>query len=70
MTDNDWSRTFADPSQLPHGRKLRTLRDARNYIAKLPKREHDAPALLAAIQARMPVVSSMAATPYCQGSGS
>ena len=30
--------------------------DAGNYIAKLPKREHDAPAWLAAIQALMLVV--------------
>jgi hypothetical protein len=35
----------------PDGGKLRTLRDAGNYIAKLPKREHDVPAWLAAIEA-------------------
>jgi hypothetical protein len=49
-------RTFADPIPLPDGGELRTLRDAGNYIAKLPKREHDAPAWLAAIQALMLVV--------------
>jgi hypothetical protein len=32
------------------------LRDAGNYIAKLPKREHDAPAWRAAIEALMLVV--------------
>ena len=32
------------------------MRDAGNYIAKLPKREQDAPARLAAIQALMLVV--------------
>jgi hypothetical protein len=38
------------------------LRDAGNYIAKLPKREHDAPAWLAAIQALMLVVEHGADT--------
>jgi hypothetical protein len=33
-----------DPIPLPHGGDLRALRDAGNFIAKLPKREHDAPA--------------------------
>jgi hypothetical protein len=32
------------------------LRDAGNFIAKLPKRDHDAPAWLAAIPALMLVV--------------
>jgi hypothetical protein len=38
-----WSRAFDDPIPLPDGGELRTLRDAGNYIAGLPKREHDAP---------------------------
>ncbi len=33
--------------------KLRTVRDAATYITKLPKREHDASAWQAAIQALM-----------------
>jgi hypothetical protein len=37
---------------------VRPLRDAGNYIAGLPKREHDAPASLAAIQALMLVVEN------------
>jgi hypothetical protein len=37
-----WSRAFDDPIPLPDGRELRTLRDAGNSIANLPKREHDA----------------------------
>ena len=40
-------------SRCPDGGELRTLRDAGNYIAKLPKREHDTPAWRAAIQALM-----------------
>ena len=53
MSGQDWSRTFHAPIPLPDGGELRTLRDAGNFIAGLPKREHDAPASLAAIQALM-----------------
>jgi hypothetical protein len=35
-----WSRDFEDPIPLPGGRRLVTLEDAGNYIAKLPKAEH------------------------------
>jgi hypothetical protein len=56
MPDNGWSRTFDDPVPFPGGGELRTLRDAGNYISKLPKRERDAPPWLAAIQALMLVV--------------
>jgi hypothetical protein len=38
---------------LPDGGELRTLRDSGNFIAGLPKREHDAPRWRAAIQALM-----------------
>ena len=48
-----WSRPFDDPIALPNGRKLLTLRDAATYITRLPKREHDAPAWRAAIEALM-----------------
>jgi hypothetical protein len=34
-----WSRKFDEPILLPNGRKLVTLKDAGNYIAKLPKTE-------------------------------
>jgi hypothetical protein len=56
MPDKGLSRTFADPIILPNGRELRTLRDAGNYIANLPKREHDAPAWRAATEASLPIV--------------
>jgi hypothetical protein len=39
------------PSPLPDGGQLITLRDAANYITKLPKAEHDAPEWQAAIEA-------------------
>ena len=41
MPDKGWHRTSDDPIPLPDGSELRTLRDAGNYIAALPKREHD-----------------------------
>ena len=31
-----WKRPFDDPITLPDGRELRTLRDAADYIMKLP----------------------------------
>jgi hypothetical protein len=54
--DKGWHRTFADLIPLPDGGELRTLRDAGNLIARLPKQEHDAPEWLAAIKALMLVV--------------
>jgi hypothetical protein len=37
-----WSTRFDEPIPLPRGRQLRTLKDAGNYITKLPKAEHEA----------------------------
>ena len=36
-----WSRQFEDPILLPDGCKLLTLKDAANYITKLPKAEQN-----------------------------
>ena len=38
-----WSVEFDDPIELPDGPKLLTLRDAAEYVTKLPKAEHVAP---------------------------
>lgn len=38
-----WFRRFADPIVLVDDRKLLTLRDAANYIAKLSETERDSP---------------------------
>ncbi len=46
-----WSDTFEEPIVLPSGGKLVTLRDAGEYIAALPKKEHAAPEWQAAMQA-------------------
>jgi hypothetical protein len=37
----DWSRSFDDPIPLPDGRQLVTLKDAADYIVKLPKAKQD-----------------------------
>ena len=38
-----WDRPFDQPIPLPSGPPARTLRDAANYIKKLPKSEHESP---------------------------
>jgi hypothetical protein len=47
-----WDRPFAEPIELPKGKKLVTLRDAALYITKLPKVEHDAEEWQAAMAAQ------------------
>lgn len=49
--DRGWKRRFDDPIPLPHGRQLFTLKDAADYITKLPKAEHEAPEWQAAMEA-------------------
>jgi len=68
LTERGWSRTFDDPIPLPDGGELRTLREAGNFIAKLPKAEHDAPAWRAAIQAPDAGCRARVATRCCRGS--
>jgi hypothetical protein len=48
-----WSTPFADPITLPDGRKLLTLKDAADYIMKLPKTKSDLPEWQAAIEVLM-----------------
>ncbi len=48
-----WSTRFEDPIVLPDGRKLITLKDAADYITKLPEKESDLPEWQAAIEALM-----------------
>jgi hypothetical protein len=45
-----WGRPFDEPIEID-GRKLATMRDAGEYIAALPKKEHDAAAWQAAMEA-------------------
>jgi hypothetical protein len=51
MAATNWKRRFDEPISLPRGRQLVTLRDAGNYIAKLPKAEHEAEEWQAAMEA-------------------
>jgi hypothetical protein len=36
-----WRRLYDDPTALPRGRQIVTLRDAASYIKKLPKTEEE-----------------------------
>ena len=48
-----WDQWFSDPIILPGRKPLVTLRDAANYIVKLPKAEQQAPELQAAAEVLM-----------------
>ena len=45
-----WERPFDQPVPLPKGAPAQTLRDAANYISKLPALERDTPECRLAIQ--------------------
>ena len=45
-----WEKRFQDPVPLPEGGELRTLREAGQYIEKLPKKTHDTPEWRTAIR--------------------
>jgi hypothetical protein len=51
MPDSGWTRPFEDPIPLPRGRRLITLKDAADYITRLPKAEQDDRHWQAAIEA-------------------
>jgi hypothetical protein len=52
----DWTRKFDEPIPVPKGRRLVTLRDAGDYVAKLPKAKHMTAEWQAAMLALMLVV--------------
>jgi hypothetical protein len=52
----DWTRKFDEPIPVPKGRRLVTLRDAGDYIAKLPKAKYLTAEWQAAMFALMLVV--------------
>ncbi len=56
--EGGWSRKFDEPILLSNGRKLVTLKDAGEYITKLPKAEHGALEWQAAMQALMLVATA------------
>ena len=51
-----WSRAFDDRIPLPRSRQLVTLKDAANYIQRLPKAEQDFEEWQAAVEALLLVV--------------
>jgi hypothetical protein len=51
-----WSRAFDEPIPLPRGRQIVTLKDAANYIQKLPRAEQDLEEWQAAVEALLLVV--------------
>lgn len=61
-----WSREFDDPIPFPKGRKLVTLRDAGDYITKLPKSEHAAPEWQAAMEALILVATRNGPTMFAR----
>ena len=48
-----WSAPFEDPIVLPDGRQFVTLKDAADYITKLPKKESALPEWQTAIEVLM-----------------
>jgi hypothetical protein len=48
-----WSTSFEDPIVLPNGRQLLMLKDATDYITKLPKKESALPEWQTAIEVLM-----------------
>ena len=61
-----WDQQFFDPITLPGRKPLVTLRDAAQYISKLPKAEHDAEEWQAAMQALMLVVEQNGPTMFAR----
>jgi hypothetical protein len=51
MAERGWRRPIEDPVPLPRGRQLVTLKDAANYIMKLPRAEQNAGEWQAATEA-------------------
>jgi hypothetical protein len=51
LVSRGWRRRFEDPISLPRGRQLFTLKDAADYITRLPKAEHETPHWQAAVEA-------------------
>lgn len=53
-----WDQRFSEPIVVPKGKTLATLRDAGDYISKLPKAEHEAMAWQTAARCLMQAADS------------
>ncbi|MFY9958807.1 MAG: hypothetical protein WAK54_37755 [Bradyrhizobium sp.] len=60
------TRAPSPPISLPDSRQLVTLRDAGDYITKLPKAEHEAPEWQAATEALILVATQGGATMFAR----
>jgi hypothetical protein len=61
-----WSSPFHDPIQPPKGKPLLTLKDAADYITRLPKTEQHHPAWQAAIEALILVAETNGPTMFAR----
>jgi len=66
VANRGWQRRFDDPIPLPRRRQLVTLKDAGNYITKLPKAEHEAAEWQAAMEALILVATSGGPTMFAR----
>jgi hypothetical protein len=64
--DRGWSRKFEEPIPLPKAKPLIMLRDAANYITKLPKAEHEAEEWQAAMPALLLVAEQNGPTIFAR----
>lgn len=55
-----WDQRFSEPIAVPKGKALATLRDAGNYISRLPKAEHQATEWQTAVQCLMQAADNAA----------
>jgi hypothetical protein len=67
MADAGWRRPFDDPIQPPKGKPLLTLKDAADYITKLPETEQQHPAWQAAVEALILVAETNGPTMFARG---
>jgi hypothetical protein len=61
-----WSARFDDPIPVPKGKPLVTLKDAANYITKLPETEQQHPAWQAAVEALILVAETNGPTMFAR----
>jgi hypothetical protein len=64
--DKGWRRSFEDPIPLPRGRQLVTLKDAGDFITRLPKAEHETAEWQDAMEALILVAESGGPTMFAR----
>ena len=67
MAAKGWQRCFEDPIEILGRKPLITLKDAADYILKLPKTEHEAPEWLAAMESSRRDQGSNGTVPRANG---